>query len=623
MWPGYKLAGCDIRCGISGNGYYVGGDDPWQFARRQSFWRVYRVEFSTETVVKNPTRQVAEDFSGQNGVPKDLARLLTRELANWALEEVFHPTVGRLLTYGEAKAVSSEQLVPVLGFAKATQVHLCSLLGSRSSIELAGQLGVVDVKQILHELVIDVNQLVKQVEFPDHQDPLIVRSQYVGCRSDHEVFIFKVIPDVRRNLTVELVGTVQGDMFVDLQFNCWNLMQFATVEASGKWVVWQVYERQVSPIFQVALGTVESLELSLWKAVAWRSTEELLVYDRKKSYCVKISNGTDRSEKIEKHSSLLQVRRCPGAVGEVFYLTSHSIIWENLATGRILTYKHYLNNEDFSLRFTLAETVSGDARVYTVMVHSLLHAVYFVFRFEACQGRYYAIGQPTMMPLDELAQSGVLIKGEWLGSETSAEFYGFYQLTKDSAIQRTILSTDGIARMYNKSKELERLSPEEREFQESQLSRLLKKISKAKAKELFRPVATEGAVEEAVSADGQAVVEYVTKLLKVDDLGQLETEFLKDLIRIANKGKTVPEISVTGGEQIKELLSHWDEINDADVTINDIQLENDFAARVPEFFSQVADPPVTEFRSQPLVQSQVEKGHFGKRRKKNKKRRGF
>lgn len=475
------------------NAYSIDGNNPWKFPKASLSSdhgsKLFKVRFSSKRLVTANRRGPAADceanihhYNDKNlAIPSQVLGQLTNESKNWNSNYIFDPTMDKVMDTTQLRYMHTELFIRVIGFVSGDIGSILNLSAVKDKTEIIYGTGVVDsqpkqtrlafdVPLLNKPVTVDIGNVIKQVEFSKPADPLTARSHLMAVRTDLEVFVFKIaVSRKTQRIKLELVGSLQAakhtkESFADVSFNCWNYTQFATVDIKGNWQVWQIKPGRSGTIVESgASGQIdEPTELSNWKKLIWGSdVDELFFFNRSGFYKIMLNsdNKTSSTMKVyaeKKQVKILQVERCVDKCEEIFLLTSTDILWLKFDASQklfshILSWKHYLNPEDVSLRFSLnaiGDYAKGD-RKYMLAVHSQIHSskFFYQFGFDKQLGLHRILNDPIFIKLktDTIIRNTFLLPVHFLSAEEELRRNRLKYKVKPSLSRKKFLSSEFVA----------------------------------------------------------------------------------------------------------------------------------------------------------------------------------
>lgn len=178
----------------------------------------------------------------------------------------------------------------------------------------------------------------------------------------------------------------RGVQFADVAFNPWNHQQIATVDLDGHWEAWLIQgiapQRELWTIEKRCGGFIHDISEGErrshihgdgWGTVLWTGNPNryrLLVATRKTLAIFDIRDNATRlrvPKLISRTSSdwILDVKRKPSNSNDIFVATSSTLYWltvaasddlEQSAAQCLLSWKHFIDHQDISLRLNVLRT---------------------------------------------------------------------------------------------------------------------------------------------------------------------------------------------------------------------------------------------------------------------------
>ena len=245
------------------------------------------------------------------------------------------------------------------------------------------------------------------------------------------------------NLPIAHTG---GVPFADVTFNPWNEQQLATIDQHGCWSIWKFskdhgYRPRGEPVLQVCssgdlheiLHGESSVEAGNfnedgWGLVLWAGSSNTIIVANRRAlvlYDVKARPEIFNLNLVSRTEWILDAKRDNEDLSQVCVLTSTRLIWlhirRDILENRpadfariLLSWQHFRNHEDASLRLHMHSTNSGQGSnhddfrsvlslhyiVTTILLHSRLAELTTKFTFSIlANGSPQSLMDPYVLPL--------------------------------------------------------------------------------------------------------------------------------------------------------------------------------------------------------------------------------
>lgn len=373
-----------------------------------------------------------------------------KESSLWQSRYIYDPSVSNLLIC-ETFSHNLRILVYTDGLQNGVLKFSLIKIGKKmislipNKAKFLEQNGLVRVKDLEINLLSCIDVRVPVLGLTFSKDIYIKNSvtvRYLAVRTNSLILVYKVSCALFKAFNVKLLDTIAG-VFYDVSFNYWNKSRFATISANNIWRIWEIKNEKITipknsedEILTGKLSLNNFSDLSRWKKIIWGNTlDDLIIFTRSSVFFLKLygmrkpashiikrvnvchnSYFSENKEQVEGYEEHLKLRNCHIEIvdlhlDELFILTSQEIIWAKIDTDssnnvnklkKIVSWKHFLNSDDPSLRFSL-NTVSSSKfeygndekdREYIALIFSNIHPNYISvrFRYQAEDGLYYIVG---------------------------------------------------------------------------------------------------------------------------------------------------------------------------------------------------------------------------------------
>lgn len=397
-------------------------------------------------------------------IPQDILKSYLIESESLKSPGVHDPTYGSICVIFKVCNCSSDELRPVLAHVAGDSGSILNLsvLDYRiRSLQLSERTGKPEenlrllAPQLLEPVQIQMTESIKQITTSQIEGSntscIIVRTDlrlyFLGC---------SIVQGSDDTYKINLAGLgeitsadLHGFNFADVTFNTENSSQFAVVDVRGNFNVGTVdtdadidgnikllswpkeEDNEKCAIFDVK-------ELSNWKRVIWASGyNDVLLLSR--SLMVRIDTKKHTSQKIVTAgtwSHIQDIAQLPSDSNQLFMLTSKELIWIDMSHSgkRVLSWKHFLEGNDPSLKLHLKEVERG--KLFICFVYSKIMPIILVYNFGVVDDRPYSLRDPYYLRSESSkGRAGEPRLHEILFHEIDEEFYS---LGKEKDLRRGI-----------------------------------------------------------------------------------------------------------------------------------------------------------------------------------------
>ncbi|KAI5965825.1 uncharacterized protein KGF55_001188 [Candida pseudojiufengensis] len=195
--------------------------------------------------------------------------------------------------------------------------------------------------------------------------------------------------------------------FADVSIYSNDIKKFAIIDISGNLAIWEINEKFTKCIKQseknLKLPLSKSQDLSNWVKLNWifssNESSRLLVSTRTKTYdCDMINNTYFLLMTSDTWSRLRDV--CV-LNNYIFYLTSKELIWFKIDSNpkngvkyeRLLSWKHFLNDDDPSLKCSIMENDD----IFSIFIFSQISPIIIVYTFGFQYGKAVSLQDPYIL----------------------------------------------------------------------------------------------------------------------------------------------------------------------------------------------------------------------------------
>ncbi|KAI5955055.1 hypothetical protein KGF54_001616 [Candida jiufengensis] len=249
---------------------------------------------------------------------------------------------------------------------------------------------------------VDFLDNIRQVDIKSDNKQLVIlvrtntKIYVLTCRLISDSKDSKASPNFDMSIIKEIISSKFGNStFADVSICFKDIRKFAIVDILGNLAVWKI-NKNFTKVHKLnkdnlKMPIVSSQDLSNWMKINWltnsgksksKTTDQLLLSTRIKTFQCDMTNNTQTSLMTSNTWSRL---RDVYILGEnVFYLTSKEIIWfkyesqnSNISFERLLSWKHFLNDDDPSLKFSIFEI----GKAFSIMIYSEISPTIIVYTF--------------------------------------------------------------------------------------------------------------------------------------------------------------------------------------------------------------------------------------------------
>lgn len=411
MWPHKSGLGIQLSYGVDGNGIFVrqkatdsentnnGNPGPnLSFPRIQTDSKIlYRSHHTSKLLVPAQT----STFDLNSKVYKDLENVYVPEeiLKSYMIESksltsaiVFDPTVGSLFEFHDARMKKGKRYGKVLAYVTGdtgTILNISAVMEEEGTSHKLPKLST--------PYQVSLSEPIKQIHFSKLQETFDFIPSYLLIRTDSNIYILNVL---RTTSGIELtlideINThkLNGPAFADVCFNPWDFTQFAVIDIKGNFGIWNIstnisHVNKLSLHFKDTETIPDVAELSNWKRITWaHNHENILIATRSSLTQIHLTpSSTNTTPEVSltriitsSWSKILDFKR---ANKYSFLLTSKELIWLSLVNEtptRIISWKHFLDEKDPSLKLEITQTNKNPEFMCTIYSQSRL--LLFIYTF--------------------------------------------------------------------------------------------------------------------------------------------------------------------------------------------------------------------------------------------------
>lgn len=418
MWPSRHGLGVQLSYGLQGANIYsesLEASKPWKFAReRDGGLPLTKIHNSTQRLVPPQISNVEISTNKDSvidralrDVPVSLIDQIKSDENILSSKYVYDPSYGRLIDEGVLKYYVKYEYADVIAYA--SDASGCTLnvnvLAKKREIAQDG-----DDRD--YELDIPAFDIGSSLSFDSPIRQIEICKSSPSKKDDHKRILVRttssiIIVEVRlAKASVTLSATYEltseeffGKEFAHFTTSPFTPAQFAVVDVSGNCAVFS-HVRGQKTVVKFTARIFEADDFSNFKRISWLSnSSELLVMSR--SYVKLLNQNTQEKTDIiaaRQWSALRDYGRCWSDDNHGFLLTSKELIWVDVKAGfkRLLSWKHYLDAEDPSLRMEIKVVES----ITFVALYSQVHPLVFIFQFKFEDGLPKSIRDPVLIKCD-------------------------------------------------------------------------------------------------------------------------------------------------------------------------------------------------------------------------------
>ncbi|ODQ79569.1 hypothetical protein BABINDRAFT_161955 [Babjeviella inositovora NRRL Y-12698] len=456
MWPSKAGLGVQLSYGLEGSAINLsetnaGGDEAlWKLSRvRNGGITLHKIGHSRKTLVPSQIQKQAiqnettttnlstvDAQKNEVYVPQGLYKTLMNESNNLLSRYILDPSIGQLFDTGVVKTPTRvKQTIAYVGDETGTTAHIAVIVHRNEVVTGSQNTAAIRVPRIARPYSLKLPTPIKQVQFPKLAVHMETTSPYLAIRTESDIYILKLTGS-RGDLEIQLVGSfttaeLESENFADVAFNPWDITQFGVIDVKGNFGVWNIKEKNFQTLQRVELsGTSiqDTTVLSCWKRIMW-SFDFNSVFVMSRAEVVNYSIKTQERTTIitaNTWSTIMDFKRCVNNDSHAFILTSQELIFVLLKgqIKRLVSWKHYLDSSDPSLRLSIPETHVSSHILVTI--YSQTHPLVFVYQFSFQDGLPVSIQDPFYLNRDSdtASRTLVMLPAEDTSSELGKESYG-------------------------------------------------------------------------------------------------------------------------------------------------------------------------------------------------------
>lgn len=437
MWPNKAGLGSQLSFGVPGNGLVtVGADDlepHLEFPRANDAGVVLNRIRKSYSEVLSTQRSLVSDLAPINSdyIPSKIIKSFTIESKTIESEITYDPTYGQMVGFFDIRSKSGPNSATAVAYVSGSAGNVVEI--GVISYEQC-KLKAVDGKPVLvpqfpqNTLQISFSDAVKQIEYCRIRDNFDTIAPYIAVRTTRTVHILKCFylgakPGVRAIQIGEITAAqFHGCDFADVCFNPYLFQQLAVVDVNGNFDIWNINTRDNLVKMSLQIEAKDPGQLSNWKKIAWgAASSKILLFSRVEVTELEFQPSVSSRAIITANtwSRIRDFKVVTNSMNYAFLLTSKELIWIELSDPmkRIMTWKHFLDDSDPSLKLTVCEY--DDDSKFLCLVYSQTNQLIFVYNFGLRDDKPYSLRDPYYI---EQTQSDTPILQAHL-SELSPSFY--------------------------------------------------------------------------------------------------------------------------------------------------------------------------------------------------------
>lgn len=345
--------------------------------------------------INPPKGKLPKELSNNTYIPQDIIRAYMFESKSLTSNMAYDPIHGDLLQTFDIFVKSEDAYVDLMTFVTGESLSILNITTYESKD---------DCIVLSPAYQIDFCDPILQIEVSDKIDGVGL----VAVRTGAKVYILNICLDkltyieVIPNVVLFVLGEISadclaGNVLADVRFSSNDSRKVAVVDIKGNLTVWYV-NKTVPSIRkfikeQFVKELSDSQSLSNWRRICWLPLcDHLLIISRVE--ILKVMPNSESSGKIIVTSNTWSRIRDVNVVDEyMFLLTSKELIWfsANDSMTRLLSWKHFLDDSDPSLKFKVVET---SPKVFTCFLYSQVNPLVIVYSFGFKGNKPYSLRDP-------------------------------------------------------------------------------------------------------------------------------------------------------------------------------------------------------------------------------------
>lgn len=293
---------------------------------------------------------------------------------------------------------------------------------------------------------IELNSKIEQIEISRSCSSFSIPKDLIFVRTGSEVYVIKV--HMKANLSfMQLIILSKFDIkdyfnygLAFLNYCPYDNSSFSAIDIKGNWSIFKLSSSRQD--FELKYrGEINNAEdLSNFKRIYWTNKEFIILLvtrDRVKKVDLLLQKTTDLVT-ANVFSKFRDYKNCDSNDNFGFLLTSRELIWIDLTDNRferILSWKHYLNEDDPSLIISQIITVNG---TIIISLQSRLVPSVFLYQFKFENGLPSLIHDPILISTESSNNLGNILV------PINKDFISLFTLTNKLELIKILLSTKDV-----------------------------------------------------------------------------------------------------------------------------------------------------------------------------------
>ncbi|WEJ96410.1 hypothetical protein PSN45_003949 [Yamadazyma tenuis] len=289
--------------------------------------------------------------------------------------EAYDPTFGKTIEFFHIKSKVSHSWKPcVVAHASGSIGHVLNVSLVESSI--VDNKNDNTVPRFRNTVKLELDETIKQIESfrPLVKKIPVTSDDHILVRTSSWIYVINVFynADIPEPLVLSLVDRInvtalKGHTLADMVWSPQSKLNFVVIDVKGNIFNMKLNGVKIKP-YEITLEDEaeeqqrifdNTLQLSNWRKVLWPKKSVIFVSTR--TSFLEIDLDTRSSQKLitaETWSRIRDIDIPRGQAKYMFILTSREIIWLDISEEpkRLISWKHFLNEKDPSLRLTVTPT---------------------------------------------------------------------------------------------------------------------------------------------------------------------------------------------------------------------------------------------------------------------------
>ncbi|KAG2735836.1 hypothetical protein G9P44_002050 [Scheffersomyces stipitis] len=262
------------------------------------------------------------------------------------------------------------------------------------------------IPELSRSFQISLSEPIKQIEIA--REVFDYTPSYIVVRTSSKVYVlFCRIPAIQTkslvNLEVSVLGCIESkdlacNELAHVSVNPYDFSRFAVIDIKGHFGLWTISFDSVKKFnmdsSQCSPSLEDCTELSNWKRIQWIYDSNHLVVLTRASVTQFTVSPKLQSRRLITSNTWSRIQDFATLGESSFLLTSKELIWfksESTMT-RLMSWKHFLDDSDPSLRFQVTET--KQERRYCCLIYSQVYSLIFVYNFAYRDGKPFSLHDP-------------------------------------------------------------------------------------------------------------------------------------------------------------------------------------------------------------------------------------